>query len=228
MTFELLSLGASVSAFEIDRGFVRILEELYAGNTRLRVIPGDVRKTWKAETARAPFLLGNLPYNVGALILGELIETRCFFTRMVVTVQKEVALRMGAAPGSKNYSSFSVLCASAYAVEPLRVLKPGCFYPPPHVDSQALRLSLKKDRENYPPCFTPLVRALFSSRRKSLRNSLTKFLSSRIIPGGGKALRYGEALLDACGIAGTERPENLGLEEFAALARLIEKDGAGL
>jgi 16S rRNA (adenine1518-N6/adenine1519-N6)-dimethyltransferase len=144
---------------------------------------------------------------------------------MVVTVQKEVAWRMGAVPGSKNYSSFSVLCASAYTVEPLRVLKPGCFYPSPHVDSQALRLLRKKDGESYPQCFTPLVRALFSSRRKSLRNSLSKFLSSRILSGEGKAPIYGEALLDACGISGAERPENLGLEEFAALARLIEKNG---
>jgi 16S rRNA (adenine1518-N6/adenine1519-N6)-dimethyltransferase len=223
MTVELLSLGASVSAFEIDRGFVGVLEELFQDNPRLRIIPGDVRKTWKAETERAPFLLGNLPYNVGALILGELIEAQCFFERMVVTVQKEVAWRISAQPGSKNYSSFSVLCSSAYDIEPLRVLKPGCFYPPPHVDSQALRLSLKKDKEQYPPCVTPLGRALLSCRRKALRNSLTKFLSSRILEGG--AQRYGEALLDACGIDGAERPENLGLKEFAALARRIEEGG---
>jgi 16S rRNA (adenine1518-N6/adenine1519-N6)-dimethyltransferase len=227
MTFELLSLGGTVTAFEIDQGFVRALAELFAGNENLTLIPGDMRKTWPAQTQRAPYLFGNLPYNVGALILGEMIEAGCLFERMVVTVQKEVAWRMGASPGSKNYSSFSVLCASVYRTETLKLIRAPSFYPAPHVDSQALRLSRRAGDLQYPKSFTPLVRFLFASRRKTLRNSLTKFLASRILKDGGKEAReYGEELLEASGLSGSERPENLTVEEFAALARLIEEGGA--
>jgi 16S rRNA (adenine1518-N6/adenine1519-N6)-dimethyltransferase len=226
MTFELLSLGGLVTAFELDQGFVRALGELFSGNENLTVIPGDVRKTWPAQTQRAPYLFGNLPYNTGSLILGEMIEAGCLFERMVVTVQKEVALRMSAPAGSKNYSSFSVLCASVYQVEPLMVIKAPSFYPVPHVDSRALRLSPRAEKKQYPPAFTPLVRFLFSSRRKTLRNSLTKFLVSHIMAGDENAARqYGTELLAALGISASERPENLSVEEFAALAALIGKGG---
>lgn len=222
MTFEFLSRGALVTAFEIDQGFVRALGELFPENENLKIIGGDVRKTWPVQAARAPYLFGNLPYNVGSVILGEMIEAGCLFERMVVTVQKEVACRMSARPGSKDYSSFSVLCASVYRVEALRVIGARSFYPAPHVDSQAVRLSLRTGQIQYPKLFTPLVRFLFASRRKTLRNSLTKFLSSRILKDGEKTARQrGEELLAASGISGSERPENLTVEEFAALAALV-------
>jgi 16S rRNA (adenine1518-N6/adenine1519-N6)-dimethyltransferase len=226
MTFELLSLGGRVTAFEIDQGFVRALAELFSGSERLTVIPGDVRKTWPLETRRAPYLFGNLPYNVGSLILGEMIEAGCVFDRAVVTVQKEVAQRMSAAAGSKEYSSFSVLCASVYRAELLKPIKASSFYPAPRVDSQAVRLSRRTGTTQYPPAFTPLVRFLFASRRKTLRNSLTKFLDSRIMESGGTARQRAGELLEASGISGSERPENLTVEEFAVLAGLIGENGA--
>jgi 16S rRNA (adenine1518-N6/adenine1519-N6)-dimethyltransferase len=222
MTFELLARGALVTAFEIDQGFVRALGDLFKGNEYLEIIPGDVRKTWPLLTCRASCLFGNLPYNVGSLILGEMIERGCLFERMVVTVQKEVGQRMSAPAGSKNYSSFSVLCSSVYQVETLRVIGSRSFYPVPHVDSQALVLTRRTGNIEYPEIFTPLVRFLFASRRKTLRNSLTKFLSSRIIQGGEKtASQYAEELLAASGISASERPENLTVEEFAALAAKV-------
>jgi 16S rRNA (adenine1518-N6/adenine1519-N6)-dimethyltransferase len=226
MTAGLLERGARVSAFELDRGFIAALEELFGGNGDLALIPGDVLKTWPAArgTEAAPFLLGNLPYNIAAALLADFIEQNCFFTRIVVTVQKEVARRIGAKPGSADYSSLSVLCASAYTVTPLMVLKGSSFYPAPRVDSQGLRFDLRSDIDpgGYPPAFKPLVRSLFASRRKTIKNNLQKYLSVRA-PTGGGAQELALELLEKTGIRAAERAENLGLEEFAALAAALQK-----
>jgi 16S rRNA (adenine1518-N6/adenine1519-N6)-dimethyltransferase len=166
--------------------------------------------------------LGNLPYNIAAAILGDLIERDRFFTRIVVTVQREVARRIIARPGSADYSSFSVLCASVYTLRPLMVLKGASFYPPPHVDSQGILMELRNGITacSYPPIFKPLVRSLFASRRKTVKNNLQSFLNSGIIK---KNVRIPAELefLKRCGIAPNERAENLGIPEFTALAAAI-------
>jgi 16S rRNA (adenine1518-N6/adenine1519-N6)-dimethyltransferase len=229
MTAGLLERGAEVSAFELDPGFIAALEEFFGGHRGFTLIPGDALKTWPAawaalgrEAGAAPFLLGNLPYNIAASLLADFIEKNCFFPRLVVTVQREVARRMIAKPGSADYSSLSVLCASAYAVTPLMVLKGASFYPAPRVDSQGLRLDLRSDIDpaGYPPAFKPLVRGLFSSRRKTIKNSLQSYLNSRILTERGGQHQALE-LLEKTGINPNERAENLGLEEFSALAAVL-------
>ncbi|MDR1107839.1 MAG: 16S rRNA (adenine(1518)-N(6)/adenine(1519)-N(6))-dimethyltransferase RsmA [Spirochaetaceae bacterium] len=229
MTQGLLERGARVTAFEIDRAFNLILKELFGDNENFRLIEGDVFKTWRTVPADAPFLLGNLPYNIGAALLADFIEHRRFFTRMVVTLQRETANRMLARPGSGDYSSFTVLCASAYTVKPLLVLKGPSFYPVPRVESQGLRLDLRSDRVagGYPVFFRPLVRCLFSSRRKTLRNNLQNFVLSGIINkevlGDKKQVQdFCMRVLEAGGIEPQERAENLGYEDFIALAQLVE------
>jgi 16S rRNA (adenine1518-N6/adenine1519-N6)-dimethyltransferase len=222
MTAGLLERGAVVTAFEIDSAFVRVLKELFASHVSdnapaLKIIEGDALKTWPAEAGLYKnddelFLLGNLPYNIAAALLGDFIEKGRFFKRMVVTVQREVGLRMCAGPGSRDYSSFSVLCSSVYKVSPLFVLKGSLFYPSPRVDSQGLRLDLLP-RHNYPKLFYPLVRSLFSSRRKTIRNTLSGFASSVIL---------GEEALRRAGISGGRRAETLGIDEFVALALSLE------
>ncbi|MDR0589544.1 MAG: 16S rRNA (adenine(1518)-N(6)/adenine(1519)-N(6))-dimethyltransferase RsmA, partial [Spirochaetaceae bacterium] len=183
MTGGLLDRGAVVTAFEIDRGFSRILQDLFKNRENFRLVTGDVLKTWKTLQDGAPFLLGNLPYTIGAVLLADFIEGRRFFKRMVVTLQRETANRMLASPGSKDYSSFSVLCASVYTITPLMVLKGPSFYPVPKVESQGVRLDLRTGREpgKYPVFFRALVRSLFSSRRRTLRNNLQNFILSGII-----------------------------------------------
>jgi 16S rRNA (adenine1518-N6/adenine1519-N6)-dimethyltransferase len=215
MTALLLERGARVTAFEIDSGFSRVLRELFGGNPRFTLVEGDALKTWRyiiEETSEdQPLsLLGNLPYNVGARLLGDLIEgpEKKKIAKMVVTVQKEVAQRMSAQPRTKDYSSFSVLCASAYTVTPLMTLKGACFYPAPHVDSQALRLDLRPGVVAYPACFYPLIRRLFASRRKTIAHNLRGFPAAADIP----------ALLTRCGIAPDARAEELPLEVFTFLA----------
>jgi 16S rRNA (adenine1518-N6/adenine1519-N6)-dimethyltransferase len=112
MTRELLERKARVRAFEIDPGFSALLEDFFKDELNFTLVQGDVLKTWR-RAEKAGYLLGNLPYNIGAVFLADLIEGRRFFKRMVVTVQREVARRMAAKPGSADYSSFSVLIGSA-------------------------------------------------------------------------------------------------------------------
>ena len=222
MTAMLLERGIKVSAFEIDDGFIRALKKIFAGESGLNLIEGDVMKTWKHQR-EAPFLFGNLPYNIAASFLAELIENGRLFTRAVVTVQKEIALRMAASAGSRDYSSFSVLCSSVYNVKPLMLIRPSSFYPKPNVDSMGVLLE-NKNAERYPAVFYPLVRSLFASRRKTIKNNLTVFLSSLK---GKNGAEYSSqdvcaALLAENGISLNERAENLETGAFLSLAKSIE------
>jgi 16S rRNA (adenine1518-N6/adenine1519-N6)-dimethyltransferase len=223
MTGELLNRGSRVRAFEIDPGFIRVLRELFGGNENFTLVEGDVLKTWPQEE-EAGYLLGNLPYNIGAALLADFIEKGRFFKRMVITVQKEVARRAAARPGSADYSSFSVLCASAYTVTPLMIIRGASFYPAPHVDSQGLRLDLKTGPETpaYPALFYQLVRGLFSSRRKMIKNNLQSFVSSRIMREGERAENLTREILETCGLRGDERAETLDIQTFGALASVLE------
>jgi 16S rRNA (adenine1518-N6/adenine1519-N6)-dimethyltransferase len=225
MTAELLQRNLKVRAFEIDPGFCSILEELFLSRGEaFTLIKGDVLKTWEADTDDSPYLLGNLPYTIAALLLGNLIEKRRFFTRMAVTVQKEVAQRMAAPPGSKQYSSISVLCASAYTMKIFMNLKGPSFYPVPHVESAALRFERRRDAADPPALFYPLIRALFAARRKTVANNLEHFLvGSGRIQGKGSAAGIAAAALEQSGIKGGDRAEKLPVEAFLSLAVELEK-----
>jgi 16S rRNA (adenine1518-N6/adenine1519-N6)-dimethyltransferase len=215
MTALLLKNGSKVKAFEIDTGFIRVLKEMFKEQNNFNLIEGDVMKTWETQNP-AKFLLGNLPYNIAAALLADFIEKGCVFSRMVVTVQKEVALRMAAKAGSADYSSFSVLCASVYKVKPLITIRPSSFYPPPNVDSMGVLLEARfpeaKLSEMIPKTFYPLVRALFASRRKTIKNNLIRLMES------GKAA----ALLSENNLSGNERAETLELNQFISLAKSLE------
>jgi len=218
MTALLLEKGFSVTAFEIDTGFIRVLKKIFCDEKKFALVEGDVMKTWSAREP-SPFLLGNLPYNAAAALLADLIEKGRLFTRIVVTVQKEVALRMAAAAGTKDYSSFSVLCSSAYKVKPLMLIRPQSFYPQPNVDSMGVLLESRPPR-SYPNVFYPLVRSLFSSRRKTIKNNLINFLSSRFAKPA--AAQICASVLAENSLSGNERAENLECGEFLSLAKSIE------
>jgi len=211
MTVLLLEKGIKLKAFEIDKGFIRILKQFFSNNKSFTLIEGDVMKTWQDQPG-VPYLLGNLPYNIAAAFLADLIEKKRLFSRMVVTVQKEVALRMMAKPGSQDYSSFSVLCSSVYNIKPLVTIRPSSFYPQPNVDSMGVLLE-NKNAASYPDVFYPLVRALFASRRKTIRNNLSAYLASR---------ENCEEILGENKLNGNERAETLHLETFLSLAKSID------
>ena len=220
MTDELLSRGVSLTVFEIDHGFARMVSDFfsdYAEKGRFALVEGDVLKTWKkvAEQGVPDRFFGNLPYNIAATIIGDTINAGIRFEKCVFTIQKEVGQRMVAKPGSDDYSSFSVLCQWAYDVKPILDLAGGNFWPKPNVVSRAVLMTKKADfpRCKNPQGFMKLIRALFAKRRKTIRNNLLP-----VVQDGGQA----DKALALAGIAPTERAENLSVEKLLALSDALE------
>jgi len=221
ITSEILERGANLTVFEIDRGFISLLNqffEKYAQTGHFEIVEGDVLKTWSNQLKKRENiperLFGNLPYNIAASIIADTIEGNVRFEKCVFTVQKEVAMRMAAAPGSDDYSSFSVLCQWAYDVKPLMDLSGHNFWPKPNVDSRSVLMTKKTD---FPCCESPqefikMQRALFSSRRKTVRNNLSSYLKSN-----DKAVEF----LEKAGIDPMKRAEVLSIREMLHLSDII-------
>ncbi len=217
MTIEILKKHAKLTAFEIDRGFTSLLlqffEEYTTTNT-FELVQGDVLKNWYKiyeQKGKPDCLFGNLPYNIAAAIIGDTIEKGIRFNKILVTVQKEVAERMCAVPGDKNYSSFSVLCEWAYNVEAVMDLNGGNFWPRPNVESRAVLMTPKKE---YPDCdnislFMKMQRALFSSRRKTVKNNLNNFYSDK---------EKVAQVISAAGINPSARAETLSIQTLLLLS----------
>ena len=187
MTSGLLEKGADLTVFEIDRGFISLISQYfddYSQKGKFRIVEGDVLKNWYGQTKDGTELpqrfFGNLPYNIAASIVADTIEKGIRFERCVFTVQKKVAVRMAAKPGDADYSSLSVLCNWAYDVKNLIDLSGSNFWPKPNVDSRAVIFTKKEDfpRCQNPKLFIKMQRALFSSRRKTVRNNLQGFLNN--------------------------------------------------
>ena len=177
LTVLLLPEVRSLLAFEIDRGLIRYLNETFADRNNFHLIEGDVLKTWRsqyAQTGPPDKIIGNLPYSSASALIGALAENRVCAKRLVFTVQRELAQRMNAAPGSKNYSSFAVLCQIVYRISQRMQLKPGSFFPPPEVHSSVVLLEPNPEVSRIPQWsfFLRCLRMLFHSRRKTMRNNL--------------------------------------------------------
>ena len=221
MTNTILERGADLTVFEIDRGFASLISgffEDYSKGGTFRIVEGDVMKTWKGHlkvAGQPDRFFGNLPYNIAATIIADTIENNVRFDKCVFTVQKEVAQRMCAKPGTADYSSFSALCQWAYDVKPLLDLAGGNFWPKPNVDSRAVVFTKKAD---FPCCKNPelfikMQRALFSSRRKTVRNNLSQFLKNNDLA---------VSCLEKAGIDIMKRAEVLTLPELLHLSDVIE------
>jgi 16S rRNA (adenine1518-N6/adenine1519-N6)-dimethyltransferase len=220
MTSGILERGADLTVFEIDRGFISLITQYFEDYTkkdRFHLVEGDVIKTWKSQLPNGipSRLFGNLPYNIAATIIADTIEAEIRFDSCVFTVQKEVAQRMCAKPGTDDYSSFSVLCQWAYDLKPLIDLSGGNFWPKPNVDSRAVLLTKKAGWPccKNPKAFVKLQRALFSSRRKNVRNNLSSYLKNNDM-----AMAY----LEKAGIAPEKRAEVLSVPEILHLSDVIE------
>lgn len=219
MTNELLQRGATVTVFEIDRGFIACLKQFFQQQTEqksLTIVEGDVLKSWKKQYGESPQtsrLTGNLPYNIAATFIAETITNNVLFDKCIFTVQKEVADRMVAPPGSENYSSFSVLCQWMYTVKNLFTLAPGNFWPRPNVSSTVVQLEKKTEPPqcDNPQFFVTLIHALFSSRRKTVSNNIKS-----LIPAG---IDSKELFLKA-GIQPSERAEDIPLEKLLELSQI--------
>ena len=226
MTSEILERGSDLTVFEIDKGFAGLISQFFEGYSKkgtFKLVEGDVLKTWKKqldENNLPDRFFGNLPYNIAATIIADTIENNVRFDKCVFTVQKEVAVRMCAQPGSEDYSSFSVLCNWAYDVKPLLDLTGGNFWPKPNVDSRAVVMNKK---EGFPGCNNPklfvrMQRALFSSRRKTVRNNLSGFLKNNDLT----LQALSEAKIDPM-----KRAEVLTIPQMLKLSDVIDKLNSG-
>ncbi len=175
-----------------------------------------------AQLAAAPGrrlkLAANLPYNIATPILSNLLYFDPSPVTMTVTIQKELAERITAPPGSKDYSALSIWIQSQCRTEILRILPPGVFWPRPKVSSAFLQITLDESLRRRIPdrkYFHEFVRAMFLHRRKFLRSELVSVVKGRL----GKP--EVDAILDRLGLDGTLRAESLDVETMLALCEAV-------
>lgn len=214
LTQGLAEAGADVTAVELDKKLPAVLAETLKAYDHVRIVPGDILKVdIPALMGTEPFkVVANLPYYITTPILMTLLERRLPITTMVTMVQKEVAERMTARPGSRAYGALSV--AVQYYTEPEIVLNvpPRSFIPAPEVDSVVIACrvrSVPAVRVSEEKMFFRVVRAAFGQRRKTLANALR---------GGGFPKEQVRDAMERAQMDPQRRGETLSLEEFGRLA----------
>ena len=228
LTQGLAETGARVVAVELDKKLPAVLAETLKGYDNVTIVPGDILKLNISEILGLPNgsrfkVVANLPYYITTPIIMTLLEQRLPIERLVTMVQKEVAVRMTARPGSKDYGALSI--AVQYFTVPRMVMDvpPRSFLPAPEVTSAVIACHVQ-DVPTVRPAdeklFFRLVRAAFGQRRKTLLNALT---------GAGLTKEESRAGLAVAGIAENMRGEQLSLADFArlsdAVGRLERREG---
>jgi 16S rRNA (adenine1518-N6/adenine1519-N6)-dimethyltransferase len=212
LTRPLLAAGARVVAVEIDPDLVERFPPALL--ERLALIHADFLDLDLSALPAGPMaVVANLPYSSGTAIVERLLCEPSRFTRLTVMLQKEVAERLGARPGSRSYGALSVLTALRAHPTLLFEVPPEAFRPPPKVYSAVVRLDVFPEiRTDVPDpgFFARVVHGAFSQRRKTLRNSMRAAFGAA-----------GPAALEAAGIDPSRRAETLALEEFVELAREV-------
>ena len=227
LTQELSRRAGRVVSVELDRSLLPILSETMAGRENVEIVPGDILKTdLAALTAEkfpglTPLACANLPYNITSPAITALLEAKCF-AAITVMIQREVARRICAAPGSPDYGAFSVFCQYHAHTELLFDVPPDCFLPAPKVTSSVLRMVPKAppDEVDDEAHFFRVVRAAFAQRRKTLANSLSASL------GGSCGKQAVARAIDACGLPASVRGERLSISDFAALSKALRREEA--
>ena len=231
LTQQLCLRAGKVCAVELDKRLAPILEQTVGPFENLDILWGDVlEQDIPALVARQfpglrPMACANLPYYITSPILTALLEAKCFET-VTVMVQKEVALRIAAKPGTADYSAFTVFCQYYAEPEILFDVPAHCFLPQPKVTSAVITLRTRKEipwdiRDE--KIFFRAVRASFAMRRKKLSNGLTAGFPELGKAGAAEVIR-------ACGLDENVRGETLSIPQFVALANEIVRwrDQAGM
>lgn len=226
LTQYLATYAGRVCAVEIDRALLPILEDTLSGWDNVTVLNADILKTdiraiAEEENGGAPLkVCANLPYYITTPILMGLFESGAPFSQLTVMVQKEVAERMIAEPGSKTYGALSL--AVRYYTDPeiSFIVEPESFMPRPKVESAIVHMK----RHSTPPVSVKdekmlfdVIRASFNERRKTLQNGIANYAGFSY-----SKEQVGEAL-DKCGLERTVRGEKLSLEVFARLADVLSE-----
>ena len=225
LTKEMAKRAGKVVAIEVDKRLPPVLEETLAGFDNVKVILQDVLKTDLRALVQQEFpgmpvvICANLPYYITSPIIMKLLEDKLPITNITVMVQKEAAERLAALPGTR--ASGAVSCAVRYFAQPrmMFTVQAGSFYPAPKVTSAVVRMDIRSTPAVQVPdekAYFALVRAAFGQRRKTAANSIAAGLG---IPRPQVA-----AALEAAGLDPRVRPEQLTLEDFAALDAALRAD----
>ena len=222
LTRQLARRAGKVAAVELDRALLPVLAETLADCDNVEIIPGDVMKLNLSAlltdkfTGLTPHVCANLPYNITTPVITRLLEADCFRS-VTLMIQREVARRVCAAPGTSDCGAFSLFCQYHAQCELLFEVPPDCFLPAPKVTSAVVRLTPRAvpPVEGSPDAIFTVVRAAFAQRRKTLLNGLSATYGSRF---SKDQLR--QILVD-CGLPENVRGEQLGLEQFSALAKAL-------
>lgn len=232
LTQQLAKRAGKVVAIELDQRMLPVLDETLEPYPNATVIHGDVLKVDLAEVFERHYaglsgvsVVANLPYYITTPIIMRLLEEHLPVENIVVMIQKEVADRMAAKPGTKDYGSLSV--AVQYYCEPqvVTIVPHTVFIPQPNVDSAVIRLRVRKE----PPVqvedeklYFEVVQASFAQRRKTISNNLlSRFFTKETKP-------RMEAALQEAGIDPSRRGETLSLQEYAALTAALSRAGVTL
>ncbi len=222
LTERLARQAHNVTAVEIDQRLLPILRDSLQDYDNVNVRHGDVLKVDLQELFREDFanvekvsVVANLPYYVTTPILMKLLEEKLPLDNIVVMIQKEVAQRMAAAPGGKEYGSLSIAVQYYCVPELVCIVPKTVFIPQPNVESAVIRLKLREE----PPVkvqdeqhFFELMQACFVQRRKTIANNLkTRYFS-------GSDREQLEGLLAEAGIEPSRRGETLSIEEYGRLS----------
>jgi len=219
LTGELLQRAeVKLTPVEIDTESIGYLVQKWP-ELEEKIIKGDILKADLSSCFNGNFsVIGNFPYNISSQIFFHLLEYREQVTQIVCMLQKEVAERLAASPGNKEYGILSVLLQAWFDIEYLFTVKPGSFFPPPKVNSAVIRL--KRNHTKTLACdeglFKTVIKTTFNQRRKTIRNSIRPLLP--VITEENPYL--------------TRRPEELGVEDFVTLTnwvaeRRTENDNKG-
>ncbi|HWT81454.1 MAG TPA: 16S rRNA (adenine(1518)-N(6)/adenine(1519)-N(6))-dimethyltransferase RsmA [Candidatus Methylomirabilis sp.] len=221
LTEALLRRGASILALEIDRDLASALSQTLGRDPRFIVHVADAldfdfsRHLGTYRQRGRIRVVANIPYSITSPLIHRLLPCRELFEGLYLTIQREVAERITAPPGTKAYGSLTLHCQYYADTQALLAIPRGAFYPVPEVDSMLVRFDLldaARVSVSSPSRLFGVIRASFAQRRKTLRNALRQ--------AGWSASMLDQALA-ACGIAGQRRGETLTLQEFARLSEAL-------
>ncbi|MDW3213890.1 MAG: 16S rRNA (adenine(1518)-N(6)/adenine(1519)-N(6))-dimethyltransferase RsmA [Ilumatobacteraceae bacterium] len=210
LTLALAETGAAVTAIEVDHGIVPALRNVVADLDNVHVVEGDAtRLDWTELLAGADrwTLVANLPYNVATPLVCDLLDDVPQVESLLVMVQREVAERMAAGPGSKQYGAVSLKVAYWASARVVGLVPASVFVPRPNVESALVRIDRRPPPDVAPGVLFTLVKAAFGQRRKMLRKSLRDRVSAE--------------QFESAGVSPEARPEELGLDAWCRLATAV-------
>lgn len=217
LTLALCDAAGAVVAVERDARFMRVLADTTAGCDNLTVVADDAVSVpveeLRTQLGPPTALVANLPYGVAATVVLRYFQEIDSLATAVVMVQAEVADRISAVPGTKDYGSYTVKLRLQADVVGRFPVSRNCFLPAPRVDSAVVRLERSACSESAAviAASSRMADAAFAQRRKTLRNSLRAVLTEDV--------ETIDAVLAACGVDGTRRAETLGVEEYVLLGQ---------